>query len=486
MLELIYQGIDLDKEIEALPQVFSTEEIKVETTEEEKFAIIDAVKELLQNPPDDFPAIKNIIDVDGVRINFEHGWGLVRASNTTPVLVTRFESTDENLAKAYERAVNELILLAQDRVRSSEFGVRENSGGRNTKIQKCLFPVAGYGTRFLPATKAIPKEMLPILTKPLIQYGVEEAVEAGCTTMAMVTSKYKKAIEDHFDTHTDIENAIAGSTKEELLDEVNSVIEYCQFSYIRQREMKGLGHAILTGEPLIGDEPFAVILADDVCSILGSEFGVQEESGVRSSEFGVREKCKGQNPESQNTELGTRNSELKDPEPLNVLAQMTALYRQYPGYCIVAVEEVPRDQTDKYGIVRVRSSGFGVREKSGVRNSELKDPELGTRNSELYLIEDMIEKPDPADAPSNLAIIGRYILIPEIFDILRETEPGKGGEIQITDALLTLAKQGKVLAYRFAGRRFDCGNVDGFVEATNFFYEKNRVQSSGFGVRDEV
>ncbi len=349
-----------------------------------------------------------------------------------------------------------------------------------TPVKKCLFPVAGYGTRFLPATKAIPKEMLPILTKPLIQYGVEEAVEAGCTTMAMVTSKYKKAIEDHFDTHTDIEASIAGSSKERLLDGLNSLIEKSQFTYTRQREMKGLGHAILTGEPLIGDEPFAVILPDDLCvggdGVRSSGLGVREES-VRSSEFGVREE--------NDPEPGTRNS-----EPPNVLAQMTEIYRRYPGYCIVAVEEVPNDQTDKYGIVRVQSSGFGVQDDvlrhSGldpespdrsekilnqVQDDGAQESEPQTPNSELYLVEDMVEKPDPSEAPSNLAIIGRYILIPEIFEIIRQTKPGKGGEIQITDALLTLAKQGKVLAYRFKGRRFDCGSVDGFVEATNYFYD---------------
>ena len=245
--------------------------------------------------------------------------------------------------------------------------------------------------------------MLPILTKPLIQYGVEEAVSAGCSAMAMVTSKYKKAIEDHFDTHTDIEISIAGSSKETLLDEVNSVIARCQFSYIRQREMRGLGHAILTGEPLIGSEPFAVILPDDLC----------------------------------------------DHEGDSVLRQMMEVYARYPDHCIVAVEEIPAQDSRKYGVI----AGAMV-EKNIIK------------------VGDMVEKPEPEDAPSNLAIIGRYILTPEIFDVLRDTEPGKGGEIQITDALLTLAKKGKVLAYRFKGSRFDCGSVDGFVEATNFFYRK--------------
>ena len=280
-------------------------------------------------------------------------------------------------------------------------------------IKKCLFPAAGYGTRFLPATKTIPKEMLPILTKPLIQYGVEEALSAGCQTMAIVTSKYKKALEDHFDKHTDIEQNISGSGKEELLNEVNSLIDNCTFSYTRQLEMKGLGHAILTGETLIGDEPFAVILADDLCD----------------------------------------NGEDK-----TVLSQMAKIHNQYPDYCIVAVEEVPHNDVNKYGIVEVEELSSNLPK---IKNTTFK-------------IANMIEKPDLSDAPSNLAIIGRYILIPEIFDILRETKPGKGGEIQITDALLTLVKQGKVLAYKFDGRRFDCGSIDGFVEATNYFYKKAR------------
>ena len=270
-------------------------------------------------------------------------------------------------------------------------------------IKKCLFPAAGYGTRFLPITKAIPKEMLPIGTKPLIQYGVEEAISAGCDTMAIVTSKYKKAIEDHFDTHTDIEQNIQGSSKEKLLEPLNNIINSTTFTFTRQLSMKGLGHAILTGEPLIGDEPFAVILADDLCDNSGD----------------------------------------------TVLTQMVNLYKKYPDHCIVAIEEIPKEDTNKYGVI----SGELIEDN-------------------LYKVTDMIEKPEPIDAPSNLAIIGRYILIPEIFDIIKTTSPGKGGEIQITDALLTLAKQGKVLAYKFDGRRFDCGSLDGFMEASNYFYKK--------------
>ena len=270
-------------------------------------------------------------------------------------------------------------------------------------IKKCLFPAAGYGTRFLPATKSVPKEMLPVLTKPLIQYGVEEAVSAGMSTMAMVISKYKKSIEDHFDRHTDIEDNISGSSKEELLSEVNSLINNCTFSYTRQLEMKGLGHAILTGQTLIGDEPFAVILADDLC----------------------------------------------DNDGESVLSQMTKVYEKYPDHCIVAVEEIPMSDTNKYGVI----AGSNIEDN-------------------IIKVDNMVEKPEPKDAPSNLAIIGRYILIPEIFYIIENTPTGKGGEIQITDALLTLAKQGKVLAYKFDGKRFDCGSIDGFVEATNHYYSK--------------
>ena len=273
-------------------------------------------------------------------------------------------------------------------------------------ITKCLFPAAGYGTRFLPATKATPKEMLPVLTKPLIQYGVEEALEAGMNTMAIVTGRGKRAIEDHFDISYELEHQIKGTSKEPLLREIRSVLNKCTFSYTRQVEMRGLGHAILTGETLIGKEAFAVILADDLCD------NTDEHAGV--------------------------------------LSQMTKLYDKYKC-SIVAIEEIPMDKTNKYGVI------------------------AGTEIEEgIFRITDMVEKPEPKDAPSNLAIIGRYILSPDIFDILRVTEPGKGGEIQITDALLEQAKQGKVLAYKFKGTRFDCGSVDGFVEATNYFYDKSK------------
>ncbi len=270
------------------------------------------------------------------------------------------------------------------------------------KITKCLFPAAGYGTRFLPVTKAMPKEMLPILTKPLIQYGVEEAVEAGMDTMAIITGRGKRAIEDHFDISYELENQIKGSSKEHLLTEIRSLINRCTFTYTRQVEMKGLGDAILKGGALIGREPFGVVLADDLCI---------------------------------------------NPEGDGVLKQMIALNEKY-RCSIVAIMEVPEDQTYKYGVIEGKEMEDGV-----------------------YRVTGMVEKPEPDEAPSNLAIIGRYILTPDIFDAIKQTKPGKNGEIQITDALLHLAEKGMVLAYKFEGTRFDCGSVEGFVEATNHLYQ---------------
>jgi UTP--glucose-1-phosphate uridylyltransferase len=269
-------------------------------------------------------------------------------------------------------------------------------------IDKCLFPVAGYGTRFLPATKSSPKEMLPVVNKPLIEYAVQEAVDAGLTRIGFVTGRGKRAIEDHFDKNYELEDQIRGTGKEDLIQPTRDLIEACEFSYTRQKEMKGLGHAILTGETLIGDEPFAVVLADDLCIVDGD----------------------------------------------GVLMQMVNLFCQF-RCSIVAVEEVPDDHIHQYGVVA---------------SEPLKDG--------VYRITDMIEKPSKEEAPSNLGIIGRYILTPDIFDALRETEPGKNGELQITDALKKQAQEGCVLAYRFKGRRFDCGSIDGFVDATNYCYEK--------------
>ena len=269
-------------------------------------------------------------------------------------------------------------------------------------IRKCLFPVAGYGTRFLPATKSMPKEMLPVVNKPLVQYGVEEAIEAGMTNCAFVTGRGKRAIADHFDISYELEHQIAGSSKESLLSSIRAVIDEGVFTMVRQREMMGLGHAVLTGEPLIGPEPFGMVLSDDLCV---------------------------------------------NPEGPGVLAQMAELFKQF-RCSIVAVQEVPSEEIHKYGVIAGESMRDG-----------------------LYRVERMVEKPDADAAPSNLAIIGRYILTPDIFDIIRQTEPGASGEIQITDALERQAKDGCVMAYKFAGRRFDCGSVPGFVEATNHVYQ---------------
>ncbi|MCK8071257.1 UTP--glucose-1-phosphate uridylyltransferase GalU [Vibrio sp. 1CM23M] len=268
-------------------------------------------------------------------------------------------------------------------------------------IKHCLFPAAGYGTRFLPATKSMPKEMMPIVNKPLIEYGVDEAIQAGMQSMAIVTGRGKNSLMDHFDKNYELEHQIHGTTKEGLLDEIRDLIDSAHFTYIRQREMKGLGHAILTGKELIGDNPFAVLLADDLC--------VNPEKGV--------------------------------------LEQMIGLFKQF-RCTIVAVEEVPMHETHKYGVIA---------------GEHLSD--------DLIRVTDMIEKPDPGTAPSNLAIIGRYILTPDIFEHIENTEPGKGGEIQVTDAILKQAKQGCVIAYKFKGKRFDCGSVEGYIDATNYCYQ---------------
>jgi UTP--glucose-1-phosphate uridylyltransferase len=269
-------------------------------------------------------------------------------------------------------------------------------------IKKCLFPAAGYGTRFLPATKAVPKEMLPILTKPLLQYGVEEALSAGINNMAIVTGRGKRAIEDHFDNAFELEAQLKGTPKEHYLKEIKNIINNSTFTYVRQQQMLGLGHAIRTGEPLIGNEPFAVILADDLCD------------------------CKDK----------------------SVLAQMIDTYNQHKC-SVIAIEEVPNNQINKYGII------------SG---------KLIDNSDNTYRVTNMVEKPEVSE--SNLAIIGRYILTPDIFQILKRIKPDKDGEIQITDALLSQAKKGNVVALKFKGRRFDCGSIEGFIDATNHFAMK--------------
>ena len=249
---------------------------------------------------------------------------------------------------------------------------------------------------------------MPVVNKPLIEYGVEEAIQAGMTDMCVVTGRGKHALMDHFDKNYELEHQISGTSKESLLTDIRSLIDTASFTYIRQSEMKGLGHAILTGRPLVGDNPFAVVLADDLC--------VNPDQGV--------------------------------------LAQMKALYNQF-RCSIVAVQEVPESETHKYGVI----SGEMIKD-------------------DLFRVDDMVEKPEAGTAPSNLAIIGRYILTPDIFELIEQTEPGKGGEIQITDSLLKQAKSGCVLAYKFKGQRFDCGSVEGYIEATNYCYENIYKQPS--------
>jgi len=278
-------------------------------------------------------------------------------------------------------------------------------------IRKCLFPVAGYGTRFLPATKAMPKEMLPIVNKPLIQYGVEEAIEAGVSEVGFITGRGKRAIADHFDTSYELEHQIRGTSKEKYLEDIRDVMDNCDFIFIRQRAMLGLGHAILTGEPIIGDEPFGVILADDLCA----------------------------RPDAADEQ--------------RALGQLVKLYERF-NCSVIAIEEVPGDNISSYGVI----SGHEIEEG-------------------VYEIDDMVEKPKPKDAPSNLGIIGRYVLTPDIFDYIRTTPPGANGEVQITDAIRTMAKEKRVLALKFKGKRFDCGSIDGFVEATNFYYQRDHKKA---------
>jgi UTP--glucose-1-phosphate uridylyltransferase len=259
-----------------------------------------------------------------------------------------------------------------------------------------VFPVAGLGSRFLPVTKASPKEMLPIVDKPLIQYAVEEAAAAGITEMIFVTGRNKRAIEDHFDTAYELETELARQGKYPLLDMVRSVLpEGVRCIYIRQAEPLGLGHAVLCAQPVVGDEPFAVLLADDLMDA--------------------------------------------DPPAMTRMAQIF----EREGASLLGVEEVPRDQTQNYGIVTIdRMQGDWAR------------------------IQSIVEKPAPAAAPSNLAVIGRYVLTPGIFDLLGKVTPGAGGEIQLTDAISALLGHERVLAVRLPGRRFDCGSKLGYLEAS--------------------
>lgn len=266
------------------------------------------------------------------------------------------------------------------------------------RIRKAVFPVAGLGTRFLPATKASPKEMLSIVDKPLIQYAVEEAAEAGIEQMIFVTSASKRAIEDHFDKNQSLEDELKQRGKFELLDRIRYIVPTgISCLYIRQPEALGLGHAVLCARPAVGDEPFAVILADDL--IDGGDQG-----------------C---------------------------LGQMVDLFERRPA-SMLAVQEVPQQETGKYGIIEPEPLFEGAHKVSSI-----------------------VEKPSPDKAPSNLAVVGRYLLTPDIFDHLEQIPKGAGGELQLTDAIAAqVAKAQDVLGYQFKGKRYDCGSKLGFLEAT--------------------
>jgi UTP--glucose-1-phosphate uridylyltransferase len=265
------------------------------------------------------------------------------------------------------------------------------------KIKTAVFPVAGLGTRFLPATKANPKEMLPIVDKPLIQYAAEEAIAAGITELVFVTSSSKRAIEDHFDHNFELESVLTKRGKTELLSIVKNILpKGVNCVYIRQPEALGLGHAVLCAKNVVGNNPFAVILADDLIDNTGG----------------------------------------------GCLSQMTAIHRE--RQCsILGVEKINKEDTDKYGIVKASMDGDNTGK-----------------------IEEIVEKPKPEVAPSNLAVVGRYILSPRIFEILEGTGKGAGGEIQLTDAIAELLKEEDVLAYEFNGRRYDCGSKLGYLTAT--------------------
>ncbi len=269
------------------------------------------------------------------------------------------------------------------------------------RVRKCVFPVAGMGSRFLPATKASPKEMMPVVDKPLIQYAVEEAVAAGITDMIFITGRNKRSIEDHFDKAYEVEAELEARGKLDLLELVQGIIpKHINCIYIRQPEALGLGHAVLCAEPVVHDEAFAIILADD----------------------------------------------LIDGEP-PVLKQMTQVYEQYQC-SVLGVDEVPREHTRQYGIVQTDGAEPGV-------------------------VSAIVEKPQPQDAPSTLAVVGRYILSSRIFHHLAQVQAGAGGEIQLTDGIAALLREDKVLAYRFKGTRYDCGSKLGYLQAMVAYGKKH-------------
>jgi len=278
------------------------------------------------------------------------------------------------------------------------------------RVRKAVFPVAGMGTRFLPVTKASPKEMLPIVDKPLIQYAVEEAAASGITDMIFITGRNKRAIEDHFDKAYELEAELEARGKQELLAAVREVTpKSVNCIYIRQSEALGLGHAVLCARPVVGEEPFAVILADD----------------------------------------------LIDGDP-PVMRQMSEIF-EAQQCSVLGVQEVARDQTRSYGIVKTEPWGKATE-----------------------IIRGIVEKPKPEDAPSNLAVIGRYILSPRVFDHLQQITPGSGGEIQLTDGIGSLLREERVLAYRFTGTRYDCGSKLGYLQATVVFGQRHPEVGADF------
>jgi UTP--glucose-1-phosphate uridylyltransferase len=284
---------------------------------------------------------------------------------------------------------------------------------KSTRIHKAVFPVAGLGTRFLPATKAQPKEMLPVVDKPLIQYAVEEAYEAGIRHMVFVTGRNKRAIEDHFDTAYELESELESNGKAELLALVRGLSpDDMNCSFVRQPRMLGLGHAVLCAQPIVGDEPFAVLLADDLMT--GDEGGP------------------------------------------GVLSQMVEQFAQTQT-TVLAVQEVPLDHVKRYGIV----AGEAV-------------------NDRLVKVTQMVEKPSPEKAPSRLGVAGRYILTPAVFDCIRDQPRGSGGEIQLTDGIAQLIATEGVHAYRYKGKRYDCGSKDGFLEASVEFALKHPEVGESF------
>ncbi len=271
------------------------------------------------------------------------------------------------------------------------------------KITKAVFPVGGFGTRFLPATKSVPKEMLTLIDKPLIHYGVEEAIKSGMDKMILITGRGKGAVSDYFDHSYELESLLRFKHKEELIADSNRLSDNATFIYIRQRNPLGLGHAIMRAEPVI-DEPFAVVLTDDVI-----------------------------------------DSEIP------VLKQMADVYENYGG-SVVAIMEVDKSQTSKYGVVKAES-----------------------QDGKIYKINRLVEKPEPEKAPSNLAVVGRYILSDAIFKYLKQIRPGAGGEIQLTDAINLLAQDEPVYGLKFSGKRYDCGSKAGMLEATIAFAMKDDV-----------